>query len=178
MQTGQLDYQQERFDLAVLVRETAEQLQAVTPHHRLSVEGASPAPVMGDRDRIGQVLINLLTNAIKYSPQADNVLVRVAKDQRQVTISVQDFGMGIAKEHHEKIFERFYQVSHPGQHPFSGLGIGLYLASEIIKRHAGRIWVESSKGQGATFSFTLPLTQEAQSSGLLGEGGCQGEGCV
>lgn len=137
--------------------------------------GWSEAEALGKR---ASTLLNTQFPAIKYSPQADTVLVRVAKDQQQVTISVQDFGMGIAKEHHEKIFERFYQVSHPGQHPFSGLGIGLYLASEIIKRHAGRIWVESSKGQGATFSFTLPLTQEAQSSGLLGEGGCQGEGCV
>jgi signal transduction histidine kinase len=75
---------------------------------------------------------------------------------------VQDFGYGIAKEHQQKIFERYYQVSDSGKHPFAGLGIGLYLANQIIKRHRGSIWVESTKGEGATFSFTLPLQKREE----------------
>ena len=111
--------------------------------------------MFGDRDRIGQVLINLLNNAIKYSSQADRVLVRVAKDQHKVVVSVQDFGIGIAKKHQHKIFERFYQVTDAEEKTYPGLGIGLHISVEIIKRHGGQLWVESKKGAGATFHFTL-----------------------
>ncbi len=103
------------------------------------------------------MLINLLNNAIKYSPQADRVLVRVAKDQNKALVSVQDFGIGVAKEHQHKIFERFYQVTDPGEKTYPGLGIGLYISCEIVKRYNGQVWVESKKDEGATFYFTLPL---------------------
>jgi signal transduction histidine kinase len=74
-------------------------------------------------------------------------------------VSVQDFGIGIAEAHHQHIFERFYQVTDPMERTFPGLGVGLFISSEIIKRHQGRMWVVSRKGEGATFSFTLPLYQ-------------------
>jgi signal transduction histidine kinase len=119
--------------------------------------------VVGDRERIGQALINLLTNAVKYSPQADRVLIRMARDEQQVTVSVQDFGVGIALAHQHKIFDRYYQVSDSAKRPFSGLGLGLYLAHEIIKAHDGSLLLESEEGKGSTFSFTLPvLGQEAE----------------
>jgi signal transduction histidine kinase len=108
------------------------------------------------------VLINLLNNAIKYSPQADTVLVRAAKDHHHVIVSVQDFGIGIAKEHQHKIFERFYQGIDPEEKTYPGLGIGLYISYEIVKRHGGQLWVESKKGKGAMFHFTLPLFQEGK----------------
>jgi PAS domain S-box-containing protein len=157
MQTGQLVYREERFDLDSLVQEIVENVQGTTQTHHLLLEGQTQAEVFGDRDRVGQVLINLLNNAIKYSPQADRVLVRVAKDQNRVLVSVQDFGIGIAKEHQQKIFERFYQVTDPEEKTYPGLGIGLYISCEIVKRHGGRMWVESKKGEGATFQFALPL---------------------
>jgi|SRR5947209_19064282 signal transduction histidine kinase len=77
-------------------------------------------------------------------------------------VSVQDFGIGIAKEHHQHIFECFYQVTDPDGQTYPGLGIGLYIASEIIWRHGGRIWVKSTKGEGSTFALSLPLTQETK----------------
>jgi signal transduction histidine kinase len=157
MQTGKLVFQEELFDMDVLVRETVETLQAVTQTHRLVIEQTESALVYGDKDRIGQVLINLLTNAVKYSYQSDTVIIRVSKDQKYVMVSVQDFGIGIAEAHQQKIFERFYQVSEPEARPFAGLGIGLHISSEIIKRHAGSLWVESTKGEGSTFRFILPL---------------------
>jgi PAS domain S-box-containing protein len=160
MQTGQLTYQEETFDLDALVKETVENLQAATPTHQLFIETAGAVQVTGDRDRIGQVLINLLTNAIKYSPQADKVIVHLASDQQKAIVSVQDFGIGIAESHHDKIFERFYQVADPEERTFPGLGIGLHLSCEIVKRHGGNMWVESSKGNGATFYFTIPLRRE------------------
>jgi signal transduction histidine kinase len=103
-----------------------------------------------------------INNAIKYSPQAAKAIVHVARDQNHALVSVQDFGIGIAKEHHQHIFERFYQVTDPDRQTYPGLGIGLCIASEIISRHGGRIWVESTKGMGSTFSISLPLTQEAK----------------
>ena len=157
MLTGKVAYREEPFDLDTLIRETIENLQAATPTHQLRLEGSTEAQLFGDRDRIGQVLINLITNAIKYSPRADTVIVRVACDAQNVEVSVQDFGIGIGQEHQQKIFERFYQVTDPEEKTYPGLGIGLYLSSEIIRRHEGNMWVESQKGEGATFHFSLPL---------------------
>jgi PAS domain S-box-containing protein len=162
MQTGQLVYREERFDLDALVQEIVENVQETTQTYHLLLEGQTQAEAFGDRDRVGQVLINLLNNAIKYSPQANRVLVRVAKDQSKVFLSVQDFGIGIAREHQQKIFERFYQVTDLEEKTYPGLGIGLYISCEIVKRHGGQIWVESQKGEGATFHFTLPLFQEGK----------------
>src|SRR5713226_1424013 len=164
MQTGQLVYREEHFDLDALAQEIVENIQGTTQTHHLLLEDQTQTEAFGDRDRIGQVLINLLNNAIKYSPQASTVVVRVAKDQHNVLVSVQDFGIGIAKEHLQKIFERFYQVTDPEERTYPGLGIGLYISLEIVKRHGGQIWVESKKGEGTTFHFTLPLFQKRQGS--------------
>ena len=157
IQTGQIDYQAERFEMDALVQEIVENVQGTTQSHHLILEEQAQAEIFGDRDRIGQVLINLLNNAIKYSPRADTVLVRVAKDRGQVIVSVQDFGIGIAKEHQHKIFERFYQVNDPQEKTYPGLGIGLFISCEIVRRHGGQLWVESKKDEGATFHCSLPL---------------------
>ena len=160
IQTGKLSYREERFDIDALVQEVIENVQETTQTHHLQLKGQTRTEMFGDRDRIGQVLINLLNNAIKYSPRADTVLVCLAKDQNNIIVSVQDFGIGIAEEHQHKIFERFYQVTDPEEKTYPGLGIGLNISCEIVKRHGGWMWVESQKGKGATFHFTLPLVQQ------------------
>ena len=160
VQQGRLEYDEELFSLDVLVQETIENLQAGTTTHRLIFEESQDAQVYADRDRIGQVLTNLITNAVKYSPGADRIIIRLLKDGDSATVSVQDFGIGIAAKHQARIFERFYQVTDPEEKTYPGLGIGLYLSSEIIKRHRGRIQVESKKGSGSTFSFSLPLATD------------------
>jgi PAS domain S-box-containing protein len=162
MQAGKLPLQKEMFRLDEIVREIVENLQAVTPTHKLRLEEITDVEVYGDRDRIGQVVINLLTNAIKYSPESDDVVIRLTKDREQATVSVQDNGIGIDIIHQQKIFERFYQVTDPMEKTFPGLGIGLYISNEIIQRHHGRMKVKSSKGSGSTFSFSLPLQQPEQ----------------
>jgi signal transduction histidine kinase len=118
---------------------------------------ARSVTVLADRERVGQVMTNLISNAIKYSPNAKkiNVSTKVTKDT--VTLSVQDYGVGIPKGNQEKVFEQFFRVSGPKQNTFPGLGLGLYISSEIIKREGGRIWVESSQGKGSTFCFALPI---------------------
>ncbi len=156
-QTARLAYHEEHFDLLPLVQEVVENVQEVTKSHRLLLEGQVHAPVFGDKDRLGQVLTNLLTNAIKYSPQADTVHIRIRTEQASVIVSVQDFGIGIAEVHHQHLFERFYRASEAEVNTFPGLGIGLFISREIIKRHHGDIWFESRKGAGSIFSFALSL---------------------
>jgi signal transduction histidine kinase len=157
MQSGQLEYRMEPFDLAALAQEIVENVQGTIQTHLLILEKPPKVQVFGDRDRIGQVLINLLTNAMKYSPDADTVIVRIAIDGGNVLLSVQDFGIGIAEAYQKKIFEQFYQVNEPAEKTYPGLGIGLYIACKIIERHQGKLWVQSRKGEGATFSFCLPI---------------------
>jgi signal transduction histidine kinase len=157
IEQGELPYQEELIDLDALVRETVENLQAGISTHELLFEGGIAAQVCGDKDRIGQALTNLIMNAVKYSPATGSVIIRLAKGAENVVVSVQDFGIGIAAKHQGRIFERFYQVTDPAEKTYPGLGIGLHLSSEIIKRHRGHMRVESEKGAGSTFSFSLPL---------------------
>ncbi|HEY0754909.1 MAG TPA: PAS domain S-box protein [Ktedonobacteraceae bacterium] len=160
IRAGHLTYREERFEIDALVKEIVENVQETTQTHQLRLEGQAQAQIWGDRDRLGQVLNNLLTNAIKYSPQADTVMIHIETQGEQVVINVRDFGFGISKEHQGKIFERFYQVPEEAQKTYPGLGIGLYISEEIVKRHRGRLWVESQKGQGANFYLSLPLLME------------------
>lgn len=168
MQSGKLDLRSEPFDLDTLVDETVENVQAATTTHHLLIEGRTDSLVLGDKERLGQVLINLLTNAIKYSPRSEKVIVRLFRDGdlRRAIVSIQDFGIGIDQAHHEKIFERFYQVTDPEEKTYPGLGIGLYISSEIVAWHQGRMWVESGKGKGATFFVALPLLEAEEQDGL------------
>ncbi|MEO6890758.1 MAG: PAS domain S-box protein [Ktedonobacteraceae bacterium] len=165
METGKLFFREEPFELDEVLHEVLESLQEIAQDHQLSLEGNTQAQVFGDKDRIEQVLINLLTNAIKYSPQANKVVIRTSIADGRVVVSIQDFGIGIAEVHQQHIFERFYQVSDPMEKTFPGLGIGLYISNEIIRRHHGKIWVESHKGEGATFSFSLPLSRQQGATG-------------
>ncbi len=157
LQGGKLQFKAEDFDFNDLVTEIVEELQHTTERHTLLKEFGPTKIVYGDRDRIGQVVTNLLSNAIKYSSQADKILVQTTTDNRQMTLSVQDFGIGIAPDKQAHIFERFYRVTGENQETFPGLGLGLYISSEIISRQNGRIWVESTVGKGSTFSFSLPV---------------------
>jgi PAS domain S-box-containing protein len=168
MQSGKLELREEPFDLDALIDETVESVQAATSTHHLLIEGRTGAQILGDKERLGQVFVNLLTNAVKYSPRAEKVIVRLFQDRdlEQVIVSIEDFGIGIDKVHHDKIFERFYQVTDPEEKTYPGLGIGLYISSEIVAWHQGRMWVESSKGKGATFFVALPFLQPREQNGL------------
>ncbi|MBE7179504.1 MAG: PAS domain-containing sensor histidine kinase, partial [Mucilaginibacter polytrichastri] len=155
--SGRLQFNQSVFSFNEMVRETVEELQRTTSNHQIVCETESDAKVLGDRERIGQVLTNMITNAIKYSPNADKIIVRTSISEAEVTVCVEDFGVGIREDNQEKVFEQFYRVSGDMQHTFPGLGLGLYISSEIVKREGGRIWVNSVEGRGSTFCFTIPL---------------------
>jgi len=157
LEMGKVALRQETFDLNEVIAETVEHVQATSPHHTIRIENKGAFPLWGDKERIGQVLTNLLINAIKYSPEADIVLVHVAQEQEIAVVSVQDFGIGIAKEHQQHIFERFYRVNDPEERTYPGLGIGLHIAHEIVVKHGGTMHVTSEKGKGSIFCFTLPI---------------------
>jgi PAS domain S-box-containing protein len=164
IQAGRLEYREEPFELDKLVEEIIENVQGTTSTHALILDAPAQEHicVLGDRDRVGQVFINLLTNAIKYSPKADRVLLQVTKEGNNAVVRVQDFGVGIAPDYQEQIFERFYQINEPDVKTYPGLGIGLYITREIVERHHGHIEVSSKKGEGTTFSVFLPLFHEEE----------------
>lgn len=154
----QLSFELAPLALGALIAETVATMQKTMSTHTLTVTGAEQEiMVLADRNRIEQVLINLLSNAIKYSPEATVVEVSVTQDNHEALVRVRDHGIGIAEEHQAHLFERYYRLVDAEHKKYAGLGIGLYITSEIIKRHTGSIWVESSARHGATFSFTLPL---------------------
>ncbi len=157
IEAGKLSWRNEQFDLNVLVRDIVDEMAHTTERHQIRIEGAIETPVSGDLEHIGQVLTNLLSNAIKYSPRADTILVKLQADADTATIGVRDFGIGIAQEKCAHVFDRFFRVSDPEHETFPGLGLGLYISAEIVKRQGGRIWVESRQGAGSTFSFTVPF---------------------
>lgn len=154
IQGGKLQYNITAFDFDEMIKEGVEGVQHTEPKHQIIVEGRANAIVEGDKNRIEQVLINFLTNAIKYSPEAKTVEVKVKREEDNITVAVTDYGIGISKRNLRKVFSKFYRVQDI-THKFSGLGIGLFISSEIIKRHQGKIWVESTEGKGSTFYFSI-----------------------
>jgi PAS domain S-box-containing protein len=156
IESGKLDLRHDRVDLGAMAAEVVETIQATTDKHRIKIQGAVARPVRGDRDRLGQVLTNLLTNAVKYSPQANEITVRLLEQKQGAGIEVEDFGIGMEKEHLSRVFDRFYRVSSPDEKTFPGLGIGLYISNEIVRRHGGTMAVKSTKGSGSVFRFTVP----------------------
>jgi PAS domain S-box-containing protein len=155
--TGRLQFNHQEFDFNALVLDLVEDLQRTTEKHQLIHELQPVGTVYGDKERIGQVIVNLITNAIKYSPQANEVRIYSSIQDGEVQLCVQDFGIGIASENVNRVFEQFYRVTGQVQHTFPGLGLGLYISAEIIRREGGRIWVSSEEGKGSTFCFAIPL---------------------
>jgi PAS domain S-box-containing protein len=157
IESGQLQMQPETFEFDALINEIVEELQRTTEKHSLTVTESVKKKITADRERIGQVLTNLISNAIKYSPHTKKILIMPSLRAGEITVCVQDFGVGIHKAKQGKLFDRFYRVSGPTDNTFPGLGLGLFISSEIIRRHGGRIWVESTLGKGSKFYFSLPV---------------------
>lgn len=156
-ESDRLQFHEEWFDSNELIQEIVEEVQRTTETHTIRMKLDETHLLYGDRDRIGQVLTNFLTNAIKYSPSTKKIYVKTKKEKKRFTCYVQDFGIGIPKESINKVFDRFFRVNGPHEDAFPGLGLGLYLSAEIIKRHNGKISVESIPKKGSTFYFSLPI---------------------
>ncbi len=158
IQAGKLMLHKTEFDIDNLMTEVIEDNQAITTTHTILKKNTIHQKISADRNRLHQVLENLLMNAIKYSPQSNKVIVKTEVKRRNVIVSIQDFGLGIPKHQLSRVFERFFRGQGQTSDQFlSGVGLGLYISSEIIKRHKGQIGVESKVGKGSTFYFSLPL---------------------
>jgi signal transduction histidine kinase len=156
LKTGMLSIHPAAFVVEDLVQEIVKEQRQIWPD-RIFLEGTMQIEVYADRERTGQVLRNLLTNALKYSAASDPVWVRTRIHKDMITISVQNRGVGIPQDQQARIFERFVRVEQPEQDTTQGIGLGLYIAAQIVTQQGGRIWVESTPNNGATFFFTLPL---------------------
>ncbi|RFZ90553.1 PAS domain S-box protein [Mucilaginibacter conchicola] len=158
--SGKIRFNKEWFDVNAAVQDVVQDLQHTTSRHILVMDFADAGELNSDKDRIGQVLTNLITNAIKYSPHANRVIVGTRREQDNVIVSVEDFGIGIPKDKLDRVFEQFYRVGGSKQHTFPGLGLGLYISNEIIRREGGKMWVNSEEGKGSVFCFSLPVTDK------------------
>jgi PAS domain S-box-containing protein len=157
IQSGKMTFNPTRFDFDLAVNEIVEEMQHITSQHRIKTKLNTNSMVYFDRERIGQVITNFLSNAIKYSTDAHQIDVNTYIQDNEVVLSVHDYGIGISKELQHLVFDQFYRVGGYLQHTYPGLGLGLYISSEIIKNEGGRIWVESEEGEGSTFCFALKI---------------------
>lgn len=157
--TGRLQFNLASFDFNQMIEEVTEEVQHSSLKHLIRKQLKFKRLIVGDRDRISQVVVNLLTNAIKYSPEANEIIIYTEDLGNEVRLCIQDFGIGISSDKQDKVFEQFYRVSGTREHTFPGLGLGLYISSEIVKRLGGKIWVNSVEGKGSIFCFSLPVEQ-------------------
>lgn len=158
MQSGMAKLQFNLFDITELIKEALSDHRHLASH-QLVFNAKGSVHVHGDMLRLEQVFANLITNAIKYSPNGGIVEVDVTAGLNEVSISVRDQGIGVDSEHIEELFTQFYRAVDP-EYRIPGLGLGLFISKEIVERHGGTISVESQKGVGSTFTVSLPLQQE------------------
>lgn len=155
IQNGKIQLNESEFDFDQLTEEVIVE-QQMTARHKIIFYKKEIGKVTADRHRISQVMTNLISNAIKYSPDADEIIVSTELKDGMVKFSVRDFGIGIPQDKQQKVFEQYYRVSGTKEHTFPGLGLGLYISSEIIKRTGGKIYVHSVEGNGSDFCFEIP----------------------
>jgi PAS domain S-box-containing protein len=157
LESGKIEINRGKFELNALISEQLEEIALSISTHTFDFKPLHPVELFADREKIGSVISNLLSNAVKYSPKGKLVTVECSVVENEVLISVKDEGMGIRQHDLAHIFDRYYRVGSEHTRHISGFGVGLYLSAEIVQRHSGRIWVESEKGVGSTFYFTIPL---------------------
>jgi signal transduction histidine kinase len=155
---GLVSVEKESVSAAQLISESVDGIRTIADQKKSLIHRSIPPSlpqIYADVLRIKQVMVNLLTNAIKYSPEKSNILVKAEAHDKELLVQVMDRGCGIPESEIPRIFERYYRGTNHTDIP--GMGLGLYVCRQIIEAHNGRIWVESIEGQGTTFSFTLPL---------------------
>jgi signal transduction histidine kinase len=156
IQTGRIEFRYGDVDMGELANEVATRMQLTTATHKISVSNESKNVVTADRDHLEQVLNNLLTNAIKYSPAGGSITIDVRPDDGGVRVAVTDEGIGIPEKELEAIFGLFYRSPDRAARDAAGMGLGLYISKEIILRHGGRIWAESAGAKGSRLNVVIP----------------------
>ena len=162
IETGRLEIRRESIQWATFVRDVVHRHHTAVSDRRFHVNVPDDGKlVQGDRDRLEQVLGNLLENAVKYSPDGSEILVNVEDRDETIVTSVCDRGIGIPADEIGQVFERFHRGRQVSSTNYGGLGLGLYITKQIVERHGGNIWVESREGSGTSFFFSLPVAQVA-----------------
>lgn len=156
IQEGKFSIQKSPLLLEPLIKKIIDDFHYMSDSFTIKLVCHTQVPVLADEERIGQVIINLLTNAIKYSSDSKKITIEVTKKNKEVITSVKDRGEGILLEQQPYVFQRFFKGGKNNTHNGSS-GLGLYISSEIIKLHNGNIWLKSKKGKGSVFYFSLPL---------------------
>ncbi len=165
IETGRLEIRREAIEWPVFVRDVVKRHQTAASDREFHVDIPDGLKlVAGDRDRLEQVLGNLLENAIKYSPDGSEIRLRVREEGDRIVTSITDRGIGIPADEIALVFERFHRGRQVSATNYGGLGLGLYITKQIVERHSGSIWVESRPGQGTTFHFSLPAQPVEQPS--------------
>ena len=155
--SGKLEFKNRVYDIDPIIENSVDIIRQTYTSHQIIKTGQAGVKVYGDQIRIEQVILNYLTNAIKYSPNSTEILFDVSLlSSDEILINVTDSGIGIPKDKQEQLFTKFYRVEESSNR-FQGLGMGLYICAEIIKRHHGRYGVDSEPGRGSSFYFTLPV---------------------
>jgi signal transduction histidine kinase len=162
LESGTIELQPTEFDLSALLEEMRNRMQPLGDRHPIRISAPGKLPVVADKDRIEQVMSNLLSNAIRYSPEGGPIEVTAELTGNAVHVAVKDRGIGVPKEHHRLVFERFGRAHGT---TFGGLGLGLAISKGIVERHGGRMWLESSgkPGEGSVFHLQLPVRPNASS---------------
>jgi two-component system, OmpR family, phosphate regulon sensor histidine kinase PhoR len=156
IQAGRLEYRQEKMDISILINTCVESAAHIYPAYVFENQSHGSFLINGNTERLEQVVMNLINNAVKYSPESKRIIIETVQQKNFVRVSVIDFGIGLTNEQIERIFERFYRVEDK-KYMTSGLGMGLYISTEIINAHHGKIGVSSEPGKGSNFYFDLPL---------------------
>ncbi|CAM3994762.1 Signal transduction histidine kinase [Pedobacter westerhofensis] len=156
-ESGKIHLDQQTFDLAILVKVVEDEIMLLVNTHNIYFAPIMETIVFGDREKISQVIMNLISNAVKYSPPGSTIQVSCVYANNNAVLGVKDKGIGVKPEDRDRLFDRYYRVENEKTKHVSGFGIGLYLCAEIIKEHGGKIWVESSYGKGSEFRFSLPI---------------------
>lgn len=166
IKTGKLSLDKQSLNLNSIVHETVESFKAITKTHEIVIEGEISKPIVADLYKIYQILSNLISNAVKYSPEGKYIVITLSenKDRTAATVCVKDFGMGIPKNEQDKLFKRFSRTSIVKQQNIPGIGLGLHITSEIVKQHGGKIWFKSKEREGASFYFSLPIQTASELS--------------
>ncbi|WP_316770306.1 hybrid sensor histidine kinase/response regulator [Pedobacter frigiditerrae] len=160
IESGKLKFNKQNFSIDQLLDNVIEVMHQSNPEFKIHKKGIANCEIFGDEMRVEQVIVNFLTNAIKYSPGTSEIELTINVKDEQLYVAVKDYGIGMLPEQLAHVFDKFYRVEETSQR-FQGLGIGLYISSEIIKRHGGQVGVNSTYGKGSEFYFLMPTNSNS-----------------
>jgi signal transduction histidine kinase len=152
---GNMKLQVSSFQFGEVIKEAIDMVHALQPAYNIIVEGQTGEAVEADKYRLVQVIVNYLSNGIKYSNGKTDVTIQVKREDEHIIVAVKDEGLGISKENLPYIFEKFFRAEKTKG--MEGIGLGLYLCRQIINAHSGMVWAESEEGKGSVFFFSIPV---------------------